>query len=130
MALRKRHEGARSRTSIMCVRTRTCSSMTNPCWNCPPVESTRRNRLAAMSTVALMLLRNERCKASTAWVRIDHLADARRERKERHDVVPSPAPSRTNRGIAFAPFGLELLKPHQGHVGGLGPVDLYRDQNL
>src|ERR1700756_1795228 len=54
---------------------------------------------------------------------VDHLADARSEREERHDVFPGAAPSLADRWIALAPFILELLEPDQSHVGILGPVD-------
>src|SRR5437773_11832335 len=42
---------------------------------------------------------------------VDHLADARSEREERHDVFPGAAPSLADRRIALAPFVLELLEP-------------------
>src|SRR6516225_3197492 len=52
-----------------------------------------------------------------------HLANAGREREERHDVLPGPAPGLADRRIALAPFGLELLEPDERHVGVLGPID-------
>lgn len=54
--------------------------------------------------------------------RVRAFADARGKREERHNVVPGPPPA-ADRGIAFAPFGLQLLKPHKRDVRGLGPVD-------
>jgi len=54
---------------------------------------------------------------------VDHLANAWREGEEWHDVVPGSPPGGSDRRIAFAPFGLELLEASKRSVGILSPID-------
>ena len=69
----------------------------------------------------LMILRSDRCSVSTACCRSSCGRRGRTRRTARH--APGPSPRLADRRIALAPFGLQLLKPNERHIGVLGPVD-------
>jgi hypothetical protein len=54
---------------------------------------------------------------------VNHLADRRREGKQRYDVVPGAPPGLADRRVALAPSRLEIVELGGGGFSGFGPIN-------
>src|SRR4029077_13100874 len=54
---------------------------------------------------------------------VDHLANSGGKGKKWNDMLPGSAPDLADCRVALAPFGFELLKTEERHLGIIGVVD-------